>query len=103
MLKKCKDCNKNLPLEDYYFYQGNYRTNCKKCHSNKMVRRQSVTKPWKNRDPEQKRKDSKAYYKKNKEKFEEYRKKFAENHPLYYREYAKKRYQDKKAKKGLAK
>ena len=103
MLKKCKDCKKKLPEDKIYFFNGYLRTNCKECHRKRIKARQKITKPWRNRDKEKQAALSKVYYQENKEKFEEYRKTFAERHPNYYREYAKKHYQQKKAKKGLAK
>ena len=89
-LKICSRCNEaKVEKKDFYCCRGFYRSECKKCTIKKNVRYQKVTKPWLNRfvDGDEKRSYMVDYYSKNKAKFAEYRRKFRELYPDYYKDY----------------
>lgn len=93
-IRKCGNCNqkKSLP-EHFYFYQGRYRADCKKCTIRKNVLHQKKTQAWKTTivDAADRRAYYNRYYAENKAKFAEYRSEFKERHPGYYKEYHRKR------------
>lgn len=82
--KKCSKCKRFKPFIDFYFSKGRYRSECKRCTIRHLCKTQKA-----------KRKGLKIedrgyrieYYANNKDKFAEYRRRFRERHPNYYREY----------------
>jgi hypothetical protein len=73
--------------------QGKRRSECKACTIKKNVRYQNEVQAWKHRfvDNDEQRSYMIEYYAKNKAKFAEYRRKFRERNPGYYKEYSRKR------------
>lgn len=97
-LKTCSKCHlKKETHDNYYMCQGKYRSECKKCTISRNVKYQKKLKSWKNRfvDNDQQRSYMVDYYSKNKEKFAEYRRVFKEKYPDYYREYTRRRKNEK--------
>ena len=92
--KACSRCKSTKDeLKDFYICQGKFRSECKVCTIKKNASYQRKAKPWKNRivDEEEKRSYMTQYYRKNKPKFAEYRRKFRERYPDYYKEYFRKK------------
>lgn len=86
--KVCTKCHKHLPIrESYYLCRGAYRSECKKCMIKRNIKYQRLHKTWKNRfiDNDQTRPYMREYYRNNKAKFAEYRRKFRERSPDYFR------------------
>lgn len=93
-LKICTKCNCLKSSEtDFYMCQGRLRSECKACTISKNVIYQKKKQSWKKRamSDEEQKSYMVDYYGKNKEKFAEYRRKFKENHPEYYKEYFRKK------------
>ena len=93
-MKICSRCNTpKYALLDFYLCQGKWRSECKACTIKKNVRYQKRVEAWKHRyvDNDEKRLYMVEYYSKNKDKFAEYRKKFRAQHPEYYKEYSRRR------------
>lgn len=92
--KICSKCNQaKNPDTDFYWCAGKLRSECKKCTIRRNIRYQKQTEAWKHRfvDGDVRRSYMAEYYANNKEKFDEYRKKFRERNPDYYREYFRRR------------
>lgn len=93
-IKICSRCNSAKDAQtDFYICKGKRRSECKKCTIKKNVRYQKRVESWKHRfvDNDEKRSYMADYYIKHKEKFIEYRRKFKERHPDYYKEYFRNR------------
>lgn len=93
-LKICSKCNCAKDSNtDFYMCQGRWRSECKACTISKNVRYQKRVKAWQHRfvDNDEQRSYMVDYYAKNKEKFAEYRRQFKERNPDYYKEYARRR------------
>ena len=93
-LKICSKCAKaKEPMKDFYLCSGKWRAECKVCTIKRNCRYQRETEAWKHRypDDETRNKYCREYYAKNKERFAQYRKEFAERHPGYYQEYYERR------------
>lgn len=93
-LKICSKCNRAKDtVMDFYLCQGKSRSECKECTINKNVRYQKRVKSWKNRfiDNDSQRSYMVDYYSKNKDKFAEYRRQFKLRNPEYYKQYSRKR------------
>jgi hypothetical protein len=96
--KKCSKCHKSKIIHmDFYMCQGKYRSECKMCTIKKNVKHQKKTKAWRHRfvDNDEKRLYSVEYYANHKEQFAEYRRKFKERYPNYYKEYHQRRKMEK--------
>jgi len=92
-LKRCSICREEKEAnKDFYICSGRPRTECKKCTSKKNVKRQRISRIENGRIESQdwRREYMKKYYHENKNKFAEYRKKFKESHPHYYKMYYQK-------------
>lgn len=89
--KNCVKCHKEKSLDDFYKAMGRPRSKCKQCTIKDNYKHQQKTKAWENRvvDKDANKAYMKLYYENNKAKFAEHRKKFKENHPDYYRDYAR--------------
>ena len=96
--KVCSRCSEEKSIGDYYLCQGNIRGECKRCTIVRNVRYQRENKSWMNRfvDENQQRTYMVDYYSRNKEKFAEYRRKFRDRNPDYYRNYGSKRKYEQK-------
>lgn len=93
-IKICSKCNQAKDsLTAFYSCKGKMRSECKACTVKRNVRYQRKVKAWKFRyvDNDVQRSYMVQYYRQNKEKFAEYRKKFKEKYPDYYRDYARDR------------
>jgi len=93
-LKICSKCNEAKDKNaDYYFIKGNARSDCKKCTIKRNILYQRSVQKWKHRyvDNDTQRSYMVEYYRKNKEKFAAYRRKFKEEYPEYYKNYARAR------------
>lgn len=93
-LKICSRCNcAKIASTSFYRCQGKMRSECKACTISKNVRYQKQTQAWMHRfvDEEGKRSYMVDYYSKNKAKFVEYRRKFRERNPDYYKDYTRRR------------
>lgn len=98
-IRKCGNCNQKKSLaEHFYCYQGRYRSQCKKCTIRKNALHQKETQAWKRKteDGTDRRAYYNRYYAENKAKFAEYRSEFKERHPGYYKEYHRKRREEKR-------
>lgn len=75
---------------------GKYRSECKQCTIEKNVNYQKKTQAWKHRfvDEEQTRSYMQEYYATHKKKFEDYRTKFKEKYPNYFKEYSRRKKKD---------
>lgn len=78
--KRCSKCGKDKPWSEFYFHKGVPRSPCKVCAIAVNSRYQKVNKTWKKRiiDKEQQRLYMQEYYKANKDKFAEYRRRCKE-------------------------
>ncbi len=102
--KTCTGCHKAKDREkDFYISQGRVRSQCKECIIKKNVQYQIDTQAWlmRDSDDEQRRAYMVEYYAKNKEKFAEYRRKFKNSHPEYYKVYARDRKDKKNARRPI--
>ena len=89
-LKRCSKCHQYKDeSKDFYVCLGTIRGECKKCTVKRNVSYQKKNKSWRNRfvDEERQRSYMVDYYAKNKEKFAEYKRKFKEKNPDYFREW----------------
>ena len=96
--KVCSLCLASKFLRtDFYMCKGYYRSECKQCTISKNGVRQRESEVWKNRclDPEKAKEYRLRYYSQNKGKFAEYRRKFKEKHPHYYRDRARRKIYEK--------
>lgn len=90
LTKVCTVCHQDKDLSQFYCYKGHYRGECKKCKGKKNVAQSKRRATQKSElDKEQTRIYARAYYARNKQKFEEYRKTFSERHPDYHKMYAR--------------
>lgn len=97
--RRCTRCGKFKVLnEGFYMCQGRWRSECKVCTIKRNVRYQKKHKTWFNRnvDPEERRAYLRDYYKKNKAKYQEYRKKFLKRNPDYFKNYYRLNKEDEK-------
>lgn len=85
-LKTCNWCKEEKTYDDFYYWKGKYRGECRVCRSLKNAAYQKKIKAWKKRtiDPEKRRRYSRTYYAKNKERFKRYRALFLERNPGYH-------------------
>lgn len=81
--KKCTKCKRFYDYALFYFCRGRYRSECKKCTIRINVRYQKAKK--RNITPD--RSYMREYYATHKTQFAEYRRRFKEKHPGYYRDY----------------
>lgn len=89
-MKKCKRCHQTKEaMTDFYMCSGKWRSECKKCTIKRNVKYQLQFKPWRSRyvDDNARRIYMRAYYKKNREKFAQYRADFIARNPEYFRDY----------------
>ena len=92
-VKFCKECSTEKNVEEFYFYNNYYRSECKKCCIKKNSSNQKNKQLWKSRFStiEEKRAYMREYYAKNKDKYKLYRERFAEKHPDYMKRFAPKK------------
>ena len=96
-MKVCSRCQERKLLRtDFYMCSGRYRSECKKCSSKFAVIRQRETEAWKTRfaTHEERKSYANQYYAKNKDKFAEYRRRFKERHPDYYKKNKEKQHEE---------
>jgi hypothetical protein len=91
-LKICTRCKECKTIADFYKCKGVRRPECKECTIERNVQYQKKHKIWVHRysDPETRKDYYRDYYSRNPDKFAEYRAKFRETHPDYFRQ----RYRD---------
>lgn len=82
--KKCTKCKRFKDFNEYYFSRGRYRSECKSCTIRLVVKSARKKKRQLRQETTNYRIE---YYANNREKFAEYRRRFKERHPNYYREY----------------
>jgi hypothetical protein len=88
--KTCTKCQQYKELtEGFYKCAGKYKSECKKCTIKRNVKYQQEQQSWKYRykDDDTRKLYMRNYYSKNKEKFAEYRRRFIERFPGYFKDY----------------
>jgi hypothetical protein len=92
MIKICSHCGRPKNQDaDFYVCSGRIRAECKQCTIRKVVHYQKKLRVWRleNVNPLELREYMHEYYAKNKDKFAEYRRRFNEKYPGYYKRYNK--------------
>lgn len=95
--KNCKICGKRKPDTDFYVCGGKIRGECKKC----TIKRNSIYQKKANKsvDREERKIYQRHYYAEHKKQFAEYRLRFKQRHPDYYKRYPHEKYAKKSAEK----
>lgn len=86
-MMKCSKCRIDKLPTDFYSSKGITRSQCKHCVIRANVRYQQANSTWLDRDtdPDARKAYMREYYKKNPEKYVEYRMRFAAKHPEYHK------------------
>jgi GrpB-like predicted nucleotidyltransferase (UPF0157 family) len=88
-LKICSQCYEAKLPNEFYVSKGASRSECKACTKEKNMAYQRKTKAWKHRyvDDEGRKTYLSEYYKNNRDKFANYRKRFLKANPDYHHDY----------------